>query len=123
MPACLTRLSGILIVAAAIAIGPSIADAAECTKKNSVLPAGGAPNEDLVVSAKCSVPEGSYTYKNVNIIDGGTLNFADGKTDFYAKSILIEKGGSMVAGYDVTDPTNPKPFREVVKALTLQKKS
>ncbi len=109
MPSTLTRLTGILILAAAFAVAPQGAEAADCNKKNPVLPAGGAPNEDLVVSAKCTVPEGSYTYKNVNIIDGGTLTFNDGKTDFYAKSILVEYGGSMVAGYDVTDPKNPKP--------------
>lgn len=112
MPSSLTRLSGILILAVAFAVAPQIAAAADppCTKKNPVLPAGGT-NEDLVVSTKCIVPgDGSYVFKNVNIIDGGTLIFMDGKTDFYAKSILIENGGTMVAGYDVTDPKNPKPM-------------
>lgn len=110
MPISLSRLSGILILATAFAIAPQIAAAADppCTKKNPVMPAGGT-NEDLVVNSKCIVPEGSYTFKNVNIIDGGTLIFMDGKTDFYAKSILIENGGTLVAGYDVTDRSNPKP--------------
>jgi Tfp pilus assembly protein PilP len=52
------------------------------------------------------------------------------------KSHLVRKGTTLfdgevveVSGSEVTfrqnvnDPTNPKPFREVVKALTLQKKS
>jgi Tfp pilus assembly protein PilP len=52
------------------------------------------------------------------------------------KSHLVRKGTALfdgevveVSGSEVTfrqnvnDPTNPKPFREVVKALTLQKKS
>jgi len=52
------------------------------------------------------------------------------------KSHLIRKGTTLFDGevvevsatevtfrQNVNDPTNPKPFREVVKALTLQKKS
>ena len=53
---------------------------------------------DLVVSGKCEVKGGTYYYGNINIIKDGTLKFDDALTDFWAKSIIVEKGGSLIAG-------------------------
>jgi len=54
--------------------------------------------EDLVLSKACMVPAGTYQYGNINIISGGSLTFNDAKIDFWAKSILVENGGSLIAG-------------------------
>ncbi len=72
------------------------------------LPAPG-NGENLLVTGTCIVPEGSYTYGNVNVIAArdpenpanstqGSLRFMDARIDFHAKSILIENGGSLLAG-------------------------
>jgi hypothetical protein len=54
--------------------------------------------KDLVLSKACSVPAGIYQYGNINIINGGSLNFKDEVINFWAKSILIQNGGSLIAG-------------------------
>ncbi|MEM7008481.1 MAG: hypothetical protein AAF462_05030, partial [Thermodesulfobacteriota bacterium] len=57
-------------------------------------------SQDLLISAPCNVGAGEYMYGNVNIINNGVLNFVDegSKTDFWAKSILVEAGGTLRAG-------------------------
>src|SRR5947208_4011311 len=64
-------------------------------------------NVDLIVNGKCSVPFGqNYVFHNINVISGGTLQFADppntsidnSKTDLYAESIIVQNGGSLIAG-------------------------
>lgn len=60
---------------------------------------GGVQPKDLEVTNNCMVSEaGTYRYKNVNIYDGGTLEFKDADIDFWAKSILVEKDSSFIAG-------------------------
>ncbi len=56
--------------------------------------------DDLLIAVPCNVGAGVYKYRNVNIIKGGVLNFLDtgGETNFWAKSILVENGGSLIAG-------------------------
>ena len=63
--------------------------------------------EDLILSMSCRVtgPQGDgdtnphkYHYGNINIIKGGSLTFDDARIEFWAKSILIENGGSLIAG-------------------------
>jgi cell migration-inducing and hyaluronan-binding protein len=67
---------------------------------------------DLVVTGPCTVAAGTYTFHNVNIYAAdpttctanpsscGSLTFADDPTgvDFYAESIIVENGGSLIAG-------------------------
>ncbi len=54
--------------------------------------------KDLYVTGNCVVPAGTFQYGEVNIYDGGTLTFTDAKIHFYAKSILIENTGALIAG-------------------------
>ena len=63
--------------------------------------------EDLILSMSCRVtgPQGDgdtnphkYHYGNINIIKGGSSTFDDARIEFWAKSILIENGGSLIAG-------------------------
>jgi hypothetical protein len=56
--------------------------------------------QDLVVTGPCIVTGSveTYHYGQVNIYDSGSLQFSDAKIDFWAKSILIQNGGSMLAG-------------------------
>lgn len=67
---------------------------------------GNAPGQqpDLVIDKTCIVDKvGPYNYGQVNIVSGGTLEFNEPATpkstiDFWASSILIQNGGSLVAG-------------------------
>jgi hypothetical protein len=75
------------------------------------LPAGDATT-DLLVTGPCEVKAGLYTFHNVNIVkksgadcaqqpaNCGTLAFDDDPAgiNFFAESILIENGGSLIAG-------------------------
>src|SRR5262245_41881014 len=54
--------------------------------------------EDIVLSASCSVGAGTYHYGVVNIINGGSLNFQDKVIHFWAQSVVVENGGSLIAG-------------------------
>lgn len=55
---------------------------------------------DLLVDSCLVVGNGAYAYRYVNVIDGGTLYFADqsGTIDFRANSVLVQKGGTVKAG-------------------------
>ena len=54
---------------------------------------------DLVIKGECTVETaGTYKFRNVNIIAGGVLRFADATIDFWAANILVESGGSLIAG-------------------------
>ena len=59
--------------------------------------------QDLEVKTETHVEPGkTYRYKNVNIYNGGKLIFDDSptklETHFWAKSILVENQGSLIAG-------------------------
>ena len=73
---------------------PNDADKCTCLLQN------GGPDDNLSFNFTCNVPAGSkVAFGNVNIIAGGTLNFLDGgDTHFWAKSILVENGGTLSAG-------------------------
>ncbi|HEV3110706.1 MAG TPA: G8 domain-containing protein [Candidatus Binataceae bacterium] len=70
--------------------------------------------EDLEVTGDCQVTGqvagGKYWYRNVNIYTkprsniGGTLRFDDSVIDFHAQSILVENGGSLIAGSENDEP-------------------
>lgn len=67
---------------------------------------GALPNgagEDLEVTGPCDVGAGVYKFGNVNIHGGGSLTFADVKTDFWARAILVEKDSKLIA----CSPTDP----------------
>ena len=55
---------------------------------------------DLIITGPrdCLVGAGTFKLGNVHILEGGTLRFADANIDFWAKNILVEKGGSLLAG-------------------------
>ena len=54
---------------------------------------------DLVVkNGTCMVNAGPYMYHNINILNGGILQFSDAKIDLNAANIIIENGGTMRAG-------------------------
>jgi cell migration-inducing and hyaluronan-binding protein len=76
-------------------------------------PANSQPN--LLVDGTCIVTPGHYYFGEVNIVAPGKLVFLEApkdspadqlKTEFWAKSILIEAGGTVQAG-DGPDPHNP----------------
>ncbi len=89
-----------LVFASLVAFGklstPSPVSAAPdpCPGGN-LAPGGG---EDIVLSAPCSAGVGTFHYGNVNIVNGGSLTFQDQAIDFWSKNILVENGGSLVAG-------------------------
>jgi hypothetical protein len=58
---------------------------------------------DLVITTECKVNVGTYKFGDVHILAGGTLEFTDSVIDFWAANILIENGGSLLAGI----PTHP----------------
>ncbi len=78
---------------------------------NNLLPSPGT-GQDIVISHECHVGDGTYTYGNINVVstfagDGkfitrGSLIFDElvpnVKINLYAKSILVEYGGSLLAG-------------------------
>ncbi len=95
---------GALLPVRGFAATPTLTPAATCNDTTgNPLPAGD-QNTDLVVTGPCRVKAGTYTFHNVNIfmnsgaLQGGSLTFDDAKIDLFAESILIENGGSMIAG-------------------------
>ncbi|MCF6765693.1 G8 domain-containing protein [Thiotrichales bacterium 19S3-7] len=55
--------------------------------------------KDLRVTGDCTVNDGTYHYGNVNIYGGGSLEYiGKGKTNFWAKNIVIEDKGNLIAG-------------------------
>jgi hypothetical protein len=95
----------ILFFAPAFLCGRALADTLPCDdSKNEHLQPGSATT-DLQVTGPCEVKAGTYTYRNVNVYNltnnpanGGSLNFDDALTDFFAESIVVEDQGSIIAG-------------------------
>ncbi|TNF70234.1 MAG: hypothetical protein EP298_00205 [Gammaproteobacteria bacterium] len=76
----------------------------EC--KNGSIATG--EGENLRVTGQCTVNNGIYHYGNVNVYGGGSLEFiGEGKTNFWAKNIVIENNGSLIAG------SPQKPFGSI----------
>lgn len=67
------------------------------TCAEGVLPAGSA-DTNLILTSRCVVEGGTYQFADVHILSGGVLTFKDADIDFWAANILIENGGSLVAG-------------------------
>ena len=70
---------------------------------------------DLVVKVDCTVGAGTYKFGNVNILAGGILRFADATIDFWAANILVENGGSLIAG----SPTAPIGTQDLGNVVTI----
>lgn len=60
-------------------------------------PFGVAPDLE-VTDGECTVPAGTYYFRNVNIHSGGKLKFEDATTDFWAYGIIVENNGGLIAG-------------------------
>jgi len=82
--------------------GIGSAEARPRTCGGGALTPGQTNGSDLVIKAPCTVGPGTYNVGKVNIVTGGTLTFTDppssGSTDFWAKAILVENGGALIAG-------------------------
>jgi len=93
-----------LVLLLVILSGSALAATVTCDDTGGKhLPAGDS-GTDLEVTGPCEVAGGVYTFHNVNIYtatgasSGGTLKFDDATTEFYAENIVIENGGSLIAG-------------------------
>jgi hypothetical protein len=114
-----------LAAAAGLLLGVFIFDAPALAQQVVTCPPSGRLNDtpgnftdppDLLIDHECHVGIGGFVYNNVNIISGGTpsapthgrLIFDEDRdgTDikFFARSIVVENGGSLEAG------TEAKPF-------------
>ena len=76
--------------------------------------------KDREITGTVCVDTGVYHYLNVNIYskDGKTetkLIFKDAKIDFWARSILVENGGSLIAG----SPEEPIGTKDIKNTLTI----
>ena len=77
-----------------------------CNSDHHLLQSEGGKDVDLLVDGPCfvedTIRQGNslvYIFHNVNIVNGGILQFIDGKDiDFYAESILVEYKGTLQAG-------------------------
>lgn len=58
--------------------------------------------EDITVDIPCEVGNGNYNYGNINIVNGGSLDFTDSVIDFWVKSIIVENDASLTAGSPAT---------------------
>lgn len=94
--------SAALALAAAVQAGPSLG-----TRQAADTCASGVLNSrnggDLIVTARCQVPAGTYQFGDVHVLAGGSLEFDDAVIQFWAANILVEKDGSLIAG----SPTAP----------------
>ena len=102
---------GFGVLLGALLFGATMASAA-CT--GGFLGQPTTPGEDLVVSgAACKVKPGTYAYGQVNIYAGGQLIFDEGdgpgNIDFWAKSIIIENKGALIAQNSKATPTTAAP--------------
>jgi hypothetical protein len=103
-----------LLLVAMLFTGRATAATVTCddSKGKSLLPndATSGMTTDLAVTGPCevkgsaSLPSLKYYFHSVNIYiapsaaSGGNLTFDDALTDFYAENIVVEQGGSLIAG-------------------------
>jgi hypothetical protein len=78
-----------------------------CTGPNNTLQQPATPGAtDLLINKLCKVGAGTYKWRNVNIVEGGVLDFQDAAIDFWAANILVENGGTLSAGTPDTPIAN-----------------
>jgi len=90
----------------------------ECTSANTLTPDVSGNDLDVAGKVSCIGP-GTYNYGYVKVRgDGqkeGKLIFLHAKIDFWARSILIENEGSLIAG----SPDNPIGTKDINNILTI----
>src|SRR5262245_57392195 len=106
-----TRLAMVALLAMAV-VSMSWARGAEAQRGNTESCLGGTLEQiqdgsDLIVKVDCAVGAGTYKFKNVHILAGGILRFADATIDFWAANILVENGGSLLAGVEKSGAITP----------------
>ena len=69
----------------------------------------------VMVPLDCKVGAGTYTFGNVYILAGGTLDFTDATIDFWASNILVENGGALTAG----SPGAPIGTQDIKNVVTI----
>ena len=82
---------------------PGWADSIHCS---GTLPDGDHKTQDVIVDGICTVfgaggtlsSPAAYVYHNINVVEGGALTFLDKPIDFHVESVVIENGGSLIAG-------------------------
>ena len=94
-----TIFLSIAILISGFLVLPNIA-IAQTVICDDILNPGGDGSQDLLIANTTCVKAGEHMYRYVNIINNGTLNFLDegAETNFWAKSILVESGGTLKAG-------------------------
>ncbi len=103
------RLFSAVFIALLLAAGITTARAQEVKVEkcsSGILPAGDMNTDLLIDNITCTVDgsvssggqNGVYVYRNVNIINHGTLKFDDKPIDFHAHGILVELNGTLSAG-------------------------
>jgi hypothetical protein len=89
--------AAVLLMGTFIFAGPALAQGQDPCPTGQL---GTGAGQDIVINRPCTVGMGTYNYGNVNIIAQGSLVFeenVDNETiDFWAKSILVENGGSLL---------------------------
>ena len=106
-------LATLVIVAGPIGSAEAARSIASCAGGTLAPPSQ--PGSDLLVNVACQVGAGTYQFGNVNVVAGGSLIFADATIDFWARSILVENDGSLIAG----SPTAPIGTRGGVVTIHL----
>ena len=96
-----TLLIALLMVTMSQASSAATTQIITCT--TGQLPHGDKTNPpDLVIATGTCVADtaggSNYYFHRVNILYGGTLQFVDATTDFWAESILVQNGGKLYAG-------------------------
>jgi hypothetical protein len=129
------KLGSGLLVITMLVLGTQAAQAQaarECAGNLQEEPLPTNPNDlppDLIVSGGCSVPIGTgkkYFFKQVNILSGGNLVFNEAtapapnsQTHFWASSIIIENGGSLIAFSKNSQYSEGTPFGSRGGVLTI----
>jgi hypothetical protein len=113
-----------LLAGALIAAGAPVAQAEVWTCAGALpekdVNRDGSPQPDLQVTGTCNAQPGfKYFYRNVSVLDGGVLLFqdhvAEGKYEFWASSIIIERNGILRA----SGVERGKPFGSSGARLTI----
>lgn len=113
-----------VFMAAGSGLARAAADPDKCPATGILGPGTG---NDLLIDRECHVGDGTYQYGNVNIINGGQLIFDEAKNTlnvrihFWASAILVEYGGSLMAGSPPGASWNPggAPFGTYGGVLTI----
>jgi hypothetical protein len=98
--------AAILLAGGMLIGGAGLAQAKTVTcSASGVLDPGSIAGDDLLIDTYCRVASSTvFRYGNVNIVQGGALVFEEQaswrnvRIDFWAKSILVEYGGYLIAG-------------------------